>query len=384
MTEFQEIRTFTIECPNPDCLNPSDVKRAGEENGEPQYRCNTCNKIFSTGSAMYKQFSVKQAGLIPDLYHSGMSYKQIAEHLERHHDVPEPSKKAMHDGVKGPTIMAQRFLDGKVGPDGREASATGKPIKAKTGDHWVADENEVDVGGEKAWLWNIMDVKTRYIVGAHLSQDREAKSAFKVFEKALAATEKPPKKITTDGLESYKDPIKALFPKGTEHIIGQGITSEINNNLSERLQGTFRARGKTQRGLEMIRTGQDYVDGYVIDYNFFKDHEALDGGVPAEAAGVAEQVPWGDSWEGVIRMGGEVAERKKEQTEPIKRKPGPKPKDPNSLKSAAEEYMDTRQKEHQVEEATKHYSKKDKSPVSSYPPKHRKIPVRRPRGRMRL
>ena len=51
----------------------------------------------------------------------------------------------------------------------------------------------------------------------------------------------------------------------------------MNNNLSERLQGSFRQRAKTQRGLEERRTGQEYLDGWVMDYNFFKDHEAHRG-----------------------------------------------------------------------------------------------------------
>ena len=66
----------------------------------------------------------------------------------------------------------------------------------------------------------------------------------------------------------------------------------MNNNPSERLQGSFRQRIKTQRGLQKQPTGQEYVDGWVLDYNFMKDHEAHKGGNPAEAAGVAQQVPW--------------------------------------------------------------------------------------------
>ena len=68
-----------------------------------------------------------------------------------------------------------------------------------------------------------------------------------------------------------------------------------DNNLSERLQGTFRDRDKTLRGLKGRETDQAYVDGLVTHYNFFRPHESLDGKKPAEAAGA--EIPfkyWGD------------------------------------------------------------------------------------------
>ena len=306
------------------CSDPSDVKRGGTENGKQVYRCNNCDKGFTAdGSAMHRQFTTKQIGAALDKYYSGVSYKQVAEFMEDFADVPEPSKHSVHDWVKGYSIMAKRFLDGEVGPDGREETATGKSVRAKTGDHWVGDELVVDVGGAKAWVFNVMDKETRLLLATHLTRTRETADAFKVFEKALAATEGPPKKITTDGLKSYNDAIRALFRKDTEHVVSEGIHEERNNNISERLQGTIRSRTKTQRGLQAIRTGQDYLDGYLIDYNHFKKHETLGNRTPAEVAKLSEQVPWGDSWEGVAKMGGEVAEPQNVVVEPIKRKPRP-------------------------------------------------------------
>ena len=376
MAEFQEITTYTIECPNPICPDPSDVRRAGTDGDEQVYRCKSCDKEFTaSGSAKHKQFTASQIGMALDKYYSGVSYQQIAEFMGRHLDVPKPSKRSVHDWVKSYTIMAKRFMDGEVGADGREESASGKPIKAKTGDAWVADELFVKVGGHQMYLWNVMDRKTRYVLAAHLSAKRDRAGAIKVMEKALAAAEGPPKTITTDGLVAYVEAIETVLPKSTKHIKGAGIRSEVNNNLSERLQGTLRSRTKTQRGLESIRTGQDYVDGYVLDYNHFKDHEALGGRTPAEAAGVTKQVPWGESWEGVARMGGEVAEPKNVKTEQVMKKPGPKPV-PESLRSAAEQYVLAEQERKQVEDAkAKRRARKGPS-VTPAPRRHKRQPIK--------
>ena len=65
----------------------------------------------------------------------------------------------------------------------------------------------------------------------------------------------------------------------------EGIRAVINNNLSERLQGTLRDRDKTLRGLKARDSGQTYIDGLVLHYNYFRPHGGLDGKSPARAAG---------------------------------------------------------------------------------------------------
>ncbi len=383
MAVFQELTTYTIECPNPVCPDPADVRRAGFEGDSAAFRCKTCGNAFTPGSASHRQFTAKQIGAALDLYFSGLSYKQLAEHLEDFYDVPEPSKHSTHDWLKGYTIMARRFLDGQVGTDGREDSATGKSVKARVGAHWVADELFVRVEGDQSYLWTVMDKETRYVLAAHLSQHRNKAAAIKVMEKAMAAAEKPPKTVTTDGLEAYVEAIETVFPKGTKHIKGAGIRSEVSNNLAERLQGTLRSRTKTQRGLETELTGQDFVDGYIIDYNHFKKHESLQNRVPAEVAGVSGLVPWDDSWEDIAKMGGEVAERQDVRVEQIKRRTGPKPKDDGEIRNAVEEYIQAEREKKQRETAIKQRRARDNSPVAPYPPPHRKRQDK-PRGRGRL
>ena len=88
-----------------------------------------------------------------------MSYKQIAENMEDMFDIPEPSKATVFEWVGD---YSARALDAMKGH------------KARTGDEWVADELVVSVGGEKHWLWNVMDSATRYILAAHLSKRRDA------------------------------------------------------------------------------------------------------------------------------------------------------------------------------------------------------------------
>lgn len=85
----------------------------------------------------------------------------------------------------------------------------------------------------------------------------------------------------------------------TTHVLSQGIRAEINNNRSERLQGTFRQRTKTLRGLENMETGQRYLDGWVLQYNLFREHESLGYKTPGEKARV--NAPFTE-WADVVRV----------------------------------------------------------------------------------
>ena len=170
---------------------------------------------------------------------------------------------------------------------------------AQTSGEWVADESTVKVGGEQFWNWNVMDKGTRYLLASHLSKERDARAAKTVMRKALKAADSPPKTLTSDKLRSYLPAMKEVLPD-TKHIQSQGLRVEINNNLSERVQGTFRQREKTLRGLDNKESGQRYLDGWVLTYNLFRDHESLDDDSPGDRAKVKS--PFSE-WADVVKLG---------------------------------------------------------------------------------
>ena len=115
-----------------------------------------------------------------------------------------------------------------------------------------------------------------------------------------------------------------------------------------------------------MRTGQDYLDGWVIDYNHFKKHHALKGATPAEVVGADKLVPWRDSWEGITRMGGEIAEPQIRDVVIEALKPGPKPKPTDEwekVKQVAQEYHEALVAKQTKSKVPKGYKK---PPVASY------------------
>ena len=268
MAQFTETTTYEIHCP---ACDGDRVVKIGFQSGTQRYRCKSCRKDFrANGKPTGRRMDSEVIGAAIRDFYMGMSYKQIAEAMADRHDIPEPSKATIYEWVRDFTDAAAQEMENH---------------KAETSGHWVADEMYVDVGGEKVYHWNVMDKGTRYILASYLSKTRDGRAARAVMRRALAAADRPPETITTDKWRAYLKPIRDLMPEA-EHIQSEGLTAEINNNMSERLQGTYRDRIKTLRGLDSIESGQRYLDGWTITYNLFRGHHSLDNDRPAQRAKV--------------------------------------------------------------------------------------------------
>jgi transposase-like protein len=155
-------------------------------------------------------------------------------------------------------------------------------FKANTGDTWVAEEMMAKVGGHNVWLWNVMDAKSRYLLAAHISKTRTIWDAQTLLRKAKRRALHPPKRIITDGLKAHQDGIERIFGADTLHTVSEGIRSEINNNLPERLQGTVRERTKVIQGMKTERTAALVMDGFRLHHNHVKPQHGIEGKTPAE------------------------------------------------------------------------------------------------------
>ena len=218
----------------------------------------------------HKHATAAQMGAAVDMYYDGLSYRATADNLGEHFG-RRTNPATCYRWVQDLTATATDVLD---------------EHKIPTGDEWVADELQVKVGGRKYWLFNVMDAKSRVVLAAYLSPESTTRAAATTMRMARRRSANAPKTVKTDGLKSYIGGIRTAFALDeVKHVKSEGIRARINNNLSERLQGTFRDRDKTLRGLKARESGQTYVDGLVVDYNYFREHGALDGKTPAQAAG---------------------------------------------------------------------------------------------------
>ena len=164
------------------------------------------------------------------------------------------------------------------------------------GDEWVADESMIDVGGRKVWFWDIIDAKTRFLLASHISETRTTRDARILVEEAAKRAGKVPKVIHTDYLRAYLDGIESVFGADTEHRQGKPFQLGNKNNLIERFHGTLKGRIGVFKGFKDMQTTQLLTDGWLLHYNFFKEHESLGNIPPAIKLG---KVPFKD-WDDVL------------------------------------------------------------------------------------
>ncbi|MGH9925965.1 MAG: IS6 family transposase, partial [Nitrososphaera sp.] len=158
---------------------------------------------------------------------------------------------------------------------------------------WHADELFVRMKGSPhqgrykglAFLWNVMDKETRFLLASKVSENRDASGAITALQQAIKnANGCLPDAVNTDAHRSYREAVTETF-SNVDHIAKCGVNKpHANNNRIERLNGTLRERVKVQRGWKSKKS--QIGEGQRIHYNFVKPHMALEGKTPAEASGV--------------------------------------------------------------------------------------------------
>ena len=121
-----------------------------------------------------------------------MSLNAIRRHLQQMHN-NYPSDSTVYEWI-------DRFT--------KEAIQHAKGYTPDVGDVWIADETVLKIGGRKVWFWDLIDVKTRYLLASHLSTARTTHDARVLMARAAKKAEKPPKVVITDQLAAYIDGIE--------------------------------------------------------------------------------------------------------------------------------------------------------------------------------
>jgi transposase-like protein len=280
------------------------VVKFGHANGKQVFKCQDCGSKFREGFLRKAKYSPETITLTLDLYFSGLSLRKIARTVNDHFDMT----------LTPMTIYRwiQKFVPG--------ISEYVNSLSPQLSDTWHADELFVAMKGGRrvkrsdgadftiAYLWNVMDRKTRFLLASKLSKFRESVGGERAFREAIHnAHGSQPERIFTDGLNAYKDAVGFAFGGNQPQLIARaGIRKpHANNNRIERLNGTLRERVKVQRGWKTMQT--PLAEGQRIHYDFVKPHQALAGQTPAQAAGVG--VEGRNKWLSLLRKTLECSEQ---------------------------------------------------------------------------
>jgi len=286
-----------ITCPFCKSLNIAKWGNRKTQFGSVQrFACHDCNKKFVIDKGFCRmKNSPKAITLTLDLYFKGVSQRKIADHLKQFESVE----------VTQPTILnwIHKYL--------KLLSKYAEKYKADVGNIWHSDETTVFIkkeGQKKCyeWIWNIMDAKTRYLLACQVTETRFKEDARKPLRKAKETANKAPDAIVTDGLHAYRDAIKAEFYglNGrimNPHVRLKDFETKPNNNILERLNGTFRERTKVMRSLDSSVSAQEFVAGMQTYYNYIRPHQGIGGLTPAQMANIPINL-LGNRWETMIGL----------------------------------------------------------------------------------
>lgn len=258
------------------------IVRYGSYKGTPRYWCKVCNRKIKDDDTQFKmKLPTEQvATALQSYYDGGSSIRAIQRHILSETGI-KPSTATIYEWIQKYT----QYITDSI-----------KDYHPKVGEFWIADETVLKIGGQKVWLWDIIDSDTRVLLASRLSTSRTTQDAQILMDKAVKVAGKHPEVVLTDNLSSYLD---VFYGKDAEHKQGSPFKhSDESTSRIERWHGTIKNRTKVMRGLKNIETAIDFVAGFLSFYNYLRPHESLNGKTPAKEAGI--NYPY-QNWEGLIR-----------------------------------------------------------------------------------
>lgn len=247
----------------------ANVRKYGFYKEKQIYYCNECHHKFNADDQLFgMKTPANQVSDAVDMYYKGMSVNDIRDNLnEQFHN--NPSSKTVYKWI-------DKYTD--------EAVKQFKDYHPDVGNTWIADETVLKIGGQNVWMYDIIDEKTRFVLATRITYTRTTHDAEMLMERAEKRAGKKPKVVITDKQASYNDGIELAYGSDTEHLQRSPFSPTDDTQKIERFHGTLKERTKCMRGLKTIDSANEFVDGYLVYYNFFRPHESLNGKTPAEEA----------------------------------------------------------------------------------------------------
>ena len=254
------------------------------------YQCkNTkCKKKFSINLGFERMRATPEIITSSmQLYFTGESYRNIEKFLNL--QGTKFSYVAIYEWIKKYTNLMDSYLES---------------ITPQVGDKWHADEVWLKVKGDKKYLFAMMDSETRFWIAQEVADTKFKHDAQGLLKKGKQLTKKTPSVFVTDGLPAYNDAFKKEFaPKNFLHKDSTHIkeihfkNQRKNNNIEERLNGEFRDREKTFRGLK--KDNSPAITGIRLYHNYVRPHSSLGNDTPADRSVV--KIEGDNKWKTIIQ-----------------------------------------------------------------------------------
>lgn len=262
------------------CKSENVVKkgfRKTQRGGKQQrWICRDCNRSFTIDSGFWKMKNPEHLVTMSlDQYYMNLSSRKVSISLSNY-----LNNEATHQSI----LNWVRKYSQKVKP-------FTESLKLNLSGETYLDETEIKCKKKAGIFWSAIDGNTKYIVGYLYSyQAQNVKDAMKILK--TIKDRQQTKFIQTDGLVHYPTAMKKMFYSNkvgrltVNHIILNVRKTGRHNVKIERFFRNVKERTQLMYWFKNFRSANDILDGYVIRYNFVRNHMTL-GKTPAEEAGFA-------------------------------------------------------------------------------------------------
>jgi transposase-like protein len=262
------------------------VVKDGKVKGKQVFKCKDCKKRFYMNGKFAKMRTSKNLIVAAiNLYYDGLSLRKTQKNLERLFG-EKVSQVTILNWIRKYSILVKEYV---------------KTLVPQLSGLWHEDETMLKCEGRNVWFWEMIDEDTKFLVASHLSETRTLKDTIAIFQKGLDQSKIRPRAVFVDGSHVYNRAFNKVFysrykADRVELVQRVGIRTRETNNMVERLHGTLKDRTKPMRGLKAYESTDSILEGYVVHYNFVREHQSLMGKTPAQAA--RTNAP--DNWKGLI------------------------------------------------------------------------------------
>jgi putative transposase len=257
------------------------IVKYGKYRQSQRYWCKSCRKKFRPEEVgYYMKTASKEISRSLSLYYCGTGVEDIRRVLEDEYS-HTPAKRTIFNWIEKYSALAAAAGQGS-GP-------------VSTGSTWIADETVIRIRGQKVQIFDIQDEKSRFLLATQITPASTTGETRTFLEQAYQKAGLMPSKIITDSYISYLIEAENGPLKNTRPVQENLFSLETDPQRIVPFHATLRDRTTVLKRLKSIASAEQFNRSWLVYYNFFRAHEALNGKTPAEQAGIdAPLKNWAD------------------------------------------------------------------------------------------
>jgi putative transposase len=248
-----------------------------------RYWCKACRRKFKADEA---GFHMKTASAVIklslSLYYSGTGVEEIRQVLRVQYG-RAPAKRSIFQWIR-------KYSDLLV-----ETNRDFRPEVA--GDTWIADETVIRIGGQKVWIFDIQDERTRFWLATQIMPSRTAAGTRSFLDRAYQQARTAPRKVITDSYISYLIESENISAAAAWQVRDNQFTLETDAQRLNLFHATLKDRTTVLKRFKSLEAASRFNAGWLVYYNYLRANEAAGGKIPAEQAGLVSRCR---GWKDVI------------------------------------------------------------------------------------